>query len=120
MLLYFTSEPHSPYCNSFVLSFQKLYRWRKNLKEPESGILFPGITRPDADEGIICCVKYLCNKFFFHFGWEVKYIVVMFVKFPMSNKFVVEMLDHIHTSFFPPDPGAENQGQCLCVFQFSN
>ena len=50
---------------------QKLYRWRNNLKEPDVGILFPGITRPDADEGIVDCIKYLFNKFFFHFGWEV-------------------------------------------------
>lgn len=41
------------------------------MKEPEQGILFPGITRPDADEGFVSCVKYLFNKFFFHFGWEV-------------------------------------------------
>ena len=52
--------------------FQKLYRWRRNLKEPEPGILFPGITRPDADEGFVSCVKYMFNKFFFHFGWEVR------------------------------------------------
>lgn len=50
---------------------QKLYRWRNNLKEPDAGILFPGITRPDADEGFVNCIKYLFNKFFFHFGWEV-------------------------------------------------
>ena len=42
------------------------------MKEPEPGILFPGITRPDADEGCVSCIKYLFNKFFFHFGWEVR------------------------------------------------
>ena len=56
----------------FDACFQKLYRWRRNLKEPEPGILFPGITRPDADEGCVSCIKYLFNKFFFHFGWEVR------------------------------------------------
>lgn len=60
------------------------------------------------DEGIICCVKYLCNKFFFYFGWEVKYIVVMFVKFLMSNKFVGEILDYIYILFFLFDFGVEN------------
>lgn len=63
--------------HAVIKHHQKLYRWRKNLKEPESGILFPGITRPDADEGIICCVKYLCNKFFFHFGWEVCLVTIV-------------------------------------------
>ena len=60
---------------------QKLYRWRKNVKEPDPGILFPGITRPDADEDFVNCVKYLCNKFFFHFGWEVRlqpFFVIIF------------------------------------------
>lgn len=62
---------------------QKLYRWRKNLKEPDPGILFPGITRPDADDDFINCVKYLFNKFFFHFGWEVRrqpFFVIMFFR----------------------------------------
>lgn len=68
---------------------QKLYRWRNNVKEPDPGILFPGITRPDADEDFVNCVKYLCNKFFFHFGWEVRlqpFCVIMFVVCKLRRK----------------------------------
>lgn len=63
--------------HAVIKHHQKLYRWRKNLKEPEPGILFPGITRPDADEGFVSCVKYLFNKFFFHFGWEVCLVMIV-------------------------------------------
>ncbi|KAL9975258.1 hypothetical protein ACROYT_G012400 [Oculina patagonica] len=63
--------------HAVIKHHQKLYRWRKNLKEPDPGILFPGITRPDADEDFINCVKYLFNKFFFHFGWEVCLVMIV-------------------------------------------
>lgn len=63
--------------HAVIKHHQKLYRWRRNLKEPEPGILFPGITRPDADEGCVSCIKYLFNKFFFHFGWEVCLVMIV-------------------------------------------
>ncbi|XP_074617953.1 piezo-type mechanosensitive ion channel component 1-like isoform X1 [Acropora palmata] len=63
--------------HAVIKHHQKLYRWRHSSREPEPGILFPGITRPDADEGVVGCIKYLCNKFFFHFGWEVCLVVIV-------------------------------------------
>ncbi|XP_015749151.1 PREDICTED: piezo-type mechanosensitive ion channel component 1-like [Acropora digitifera] len=63
--------------HAVIKHHQKLYRWRRSSREPEPGILFPGITRPDADEGVVGCIKYLCNKFFFHFGWEVCLVVIV-------------------------------------------
>ena len=54
-----------------LLFQQKLYRLRRRLREPEPGVLFFSANRATADEDFVYCMKYLFNKFFFHFGWEV-------------------------------------------------
>ncbi|XP_031574449.1 piezo-type mechanosensitive ion channel component 2-like [Actinia tenebrosa] len=57
---------------------QKLYRIRRGLSDPEHGVLFMSASRKKADVNLIECLKYLVNKFFFHFGWEVSLLVVVY------------------------------------------
>ncbi|EDO47371.1 predicted protein, partial [Nematostella vectensis] len=54
-----------------------LYRIRRNLMEPEPGILFESASRQKADDDMLQCVKYLFNRFFYHFGWEVSLVVMV-------------------------------------------
>jgi len=42
------------------------------MLEPVVGILFPQITRYDADKSILDCLKFLLNYGFYKFGVEVR------------------------------------------------
>lgn len=61
-----------------LLTFQAVVHIRQKYRRvvlhqmtPARGILFPNITRRDADESIIKCFQYLVNYFFYKFGVEV-------------------------------------------------
>ncbi|CAN7987249.1 unnamed protein product, partial [Ixodes pacificus] len=49
---------------------QRFYRARNRLPEPRPGVLFPSITRQNADDGIREALKFLLNYFFYKFGVE--------------------------------------------------
>ncbi|XP_029912219.1 piezo-type mechanosensitive ion channel component 2 [Myripristis murdjan] len=56
---------------------QLYYRLRNDLKPPPFSIIFLGITRQHLDHGILPCIKYFINFFFYKFGLEVSLIVAV-------------------------------------------
>lgn len=55
-----------------VYRHQKYYRVRNKLTPPASRIIFHDITRQHLDDGIVSCIKYFINYFFYKFGLEVE------------------------------------------------
>ncbi|KAL2101975.1 hypothetical protein ACEWY4_003736 [Coilia grayii] len=53
------------------------YRLRNDLKVPPTATIFQGITRQHLDHGIIPCLKYFINYFFYKFGLEVCFVVAV-------------------------------------------
>uniref|UniRef100_A0A673XM72 Piezo-type mechanosensitive ion channel component 2-like n=1 Tax=Salmo trutta TaxID=8032 RepID=A0A673XM72_SALTR len=56
---------------------QLYYRLHNNLKVPTFSIIFQGITRQHLDHGILPCIKYFINYFFYKFGLEVCFVVAV-------------------------------------------
>lgn len=54
-----------------VYRHQEYYRCRNNLTAPDTKTIFHDITRLHLDDGIINCLKYFVNYFFYKFGLEV-------------------------------------------------
>lgn len=54
-----------------VCRHQLYFRLHNNLKAPPFSIIFQGITRQHLDHGILPCIKYFINFFFYKFGLEV-------------------------------------------------
>ncbi|MGH0171583.1 UNVERIFIED_CONTAM: hypothetical protein FKN15_061480 [Acipenser sinensis] len=52
---------------------QLYYRLHNALKPPVTDTLFEGITRQHLDDGVVSCMKYFINYFFYKFGleWQV-------------------------------------------------
>uniref|UniRef100_H3DBK5 Piezo type mechanosensitive ion channel component 2 n=1 Tax=Tetraodon nigroviridis TaxID=99883 RepID=H3DBK5_TETNG len=53
-----------------IYRHQKYYRVRNKLSPPASRIIFHDITHQHLDNGIISCIKYFINYFFYKFGLE--------------------------------------------------
>ncbi|KAM9342468.1 piezo-type mechanosensitive ion channel component 2 [Pholidichthys leucotaenia] len=56
---------------------QLYFRLHNSLKVPLFSIIFQGITRQHLDHGILPCIKYYINFFFYKFGLEVSLIVAV-------------------------------------------
>ncbi|XP_070695122.1 piezo-type mechanosensitive ion channel component 2 [Pempheris klunzingeri] len=56
---------------------QLYFRLHNNLKAPPFSIIFQGITRQHLDHGILPCIKYFINFFFYKFGLEISLIVAV-------------------------------------------
>ncbi|XP_075993194.1 piezo-type mechanosensitive ion channel component 2 [Genypterus blacodes] len=56
---------------------QLYYRLRNDLKAPPFSIIFQGITRQHLDHGVLPCVKYFINFFYYKFGLEISLIVAV-------------------------------------------
>nr|XP_046251923.1 piezo-type mechanosensitive ion channel component 2 [Scatophagus argus] len=56
---------------------QLYFRLHNDLKAPPFSIIFQGITRQHLDHGILPCIKYFINFFFYKFGLEVTLIVAV-------------------------------------------
>lgn len=50
---------------------QLYFRLHNDLKPPPFSIIFKGITRQHLDHGVLPCIKYFINFFFYKFGLEV-------------------------------------------------
>ncbi|XP_076321438.1 LOW QUALITY PROTEIN: piezo-type mechanosensitive ion channel component 2-like [Tachypleus tridentatus] len=68
----------------FVLSLQavvkirqKLHRYHRNEDEPQEKVMFPGVTRVQADEGLLECIKFLSNYIFYKFGIEFCLVAIV-------------------------------------------
>uniref|UniRef100_A0A8C7E3M2 Piezo type mechanosensitive ion channel component 2 n=1 Tax=Naja naja TaxID=35670 RepID=A0A8C7E3M2_NAJNA len=53
-----------------VYRHQEYYRCHNNLTAPETKTIFHDITRLHLDDGIVNCLKYFINYFFYKFGLE--------------------------------------------------
>ncbi|XP_030590436.1 piezo-type mechanosensitive ion channel component 2 [Archocentrus centrarchus] len=56
---------------------QLYFRLHNSLKPPPFSIIFQGITRQHLDHGILPCIKYFINFFFYKFGLEISLIVAV-------------------------------------------
>lgn len=61
-----------------IVYHQQQYYNRPNVQKPKTGIIFSEIKREQADDGVISCVKYFLNFFFYKFGLEVGWNAVLF------------------------------------------
>ncbi|XP_076734493.1 piezo-type mechanosensitive ion channel component 2 [Maylandia zebra] len=62
---------------STVHRHQLYFRLNNSLKPPPFSIIFQGITRQHLDHGILPCIKYFINFFFYKFGLEISLIVAV-------------------------------------------
>ncbi|XP_060599283.1 piezo-type mechanosensitive ion channel component 2-like isoform X3 [Ruditapes philippinarum] len=58
-----------------VVYHQCQYYRHPDVQKPKTGIIFSDIKRHEADKGIVECLKYFLNYFFYKFGLEVCYIM---------------------------------------------
>ncbi|XP_072269767.1 piezo-type mechanosensitive ion channel component 2-like [Pyxicephalus adspersus] len=58
-----------------VYRHQFYYRKHNKLTAPVTGIIFENITRKNLDDGVINCMKYFINYFFYKFGLEVCFVI---------------------------------------------
>uniref|UniRef100_A0A8C7YN25 Piezo-type mechanosensitive ion channel component n=1 Tax=Oryzias sinensis TaxID=183150 RepID=A0A8C7YN25_9TELE len=56
---------------------QLYFRLHNDLKPPPFSIIFKGITRQHLDHGVLPCIKYFINFFFYKFGLEISLIVAV-------------------------------------------
>ncbi|XP_051769980.1 piezo-type mechanosensitive ion channel component 2 isoform X2 [Ctenopharyngodon idella] len=60
-----------------IYRHQEFFRLRNKLSPPPSRTIFHDITRQHLDNGIINCAKYFINYFFYKFGLEVCFLLVI-------------------------------------------
>ncbi|XP_048464153.1 piezo-type mechanosensitive ion channel component 2-like [Rhincodon typus] len=60
-----------------VYRHQQYYRLHNGLKTPLTGTLLDNITRLHLDDGLLDCIKYFTNYFFYKFGLEVCFIAAV-------------------------------------------
>lgn len=56
---------------SIIRYHQQQYYANPTVQKPPKGILFPQITRVNADKNVTNCIKFFANYFFYKFGLEV-------------------------------------------------
>ncbi|XP_076372668.1 piezo-type mechanosensitive ion channel component-like isoform X2 [Tachypleus tridentatus] len=56
---------------------QKVHRYHRNDTEPPGGVIFQDINRSHADRGLVECVKFLFNYFFYKFGVEFCFVTTV-------------------------------------------
>lgn len=57
-----------------IYRHQEYYRCRNNLTAPETKTIFHDVTRLHLDDGVLSCLKYFVNYFFYKFGLEVNLV----------------------------------------------
>ena len=65
-----------------VLAFESLVKYhqvqfhqRSSIGAPPPGVIFRKVTRKQADDGLLCCIKFFANYGFYRFGREVMFVV---------------------------------------------
>ncbi|CAH2303226.1 Hypothetical predicted protein [Pelobates cultripes] len=58
-----------------VYRHQLYYRVHNKLSAPITGSIFDKITRRHLDDGLLQCIKYFVNYFFYKFGLEVSFVI---------------------------------------------
>ncbi|XP_065150860.2 piezo-type mechanosensitive ion channel component 2 [Paramisgurnus dabryanus] len=60
-----------------IYRHQDFYRMKSNLTPPVTRTIFHNITRQHLDDGIFNCAKYFINYFFYKFGLETCFLLVV-------------------------------------------
>ncbi|KAM3593292.1 uncharacterized protein V6R79_009660 [Siganus canaliculatus] len=60
-----------------IYRHQELYRLRQNKVPPPTRTLFHDITRRHLDDGMLSCMKYFLNYFFYKFGLETCFLLAV-------------------------------------------
>ncbi|KAA0718548.1 Piezo-type mechanosensitive ion channel component 2 [Triplophysa tibetana] len=60
-----------------IYRHQEFFRLRNKLSPPPSRTIFHDITRQHLDNGIVNCVKYFINYFFYKFGLEMCFLLAI-------------------------------------------
>ncbi|XP_056594418.1 piezo-type mechanosensitive ion channel component 2 isoform X1 [Triplophysa dalaica] len=60
-----------------IYRHQDFYRMKNNLTPPVTRTIFHNITRQHLDHGILNCAKYFINYFFYKFGLETCFLLVV-------------------------------------------
>ncbi|XP_026217973.1 piezo-type mechanosensitive ion channel component 2-like isoform X2 [Anabas testudineus] len=60
-----------------IYRHQELYRLRRNEVPPPTRTLFHDITRHHLDNGVLSCVKYFLNYYFYKFGMETCFLLAV-------------------------------------------
>uniref|UniRef100_A0A8D2LSQ9 Piezo TM25-28 domain-containing protein n=1 Tax=Varanus komodoensis TaxID=61221 RepID=A0A8D2LSQ9_VARKO len=60
-----------------IYRHQEYYRCRNNLTAPETRTIFHDITRLHLDDGVVSCLKYFINYFFYKFGLESCFLLAV-------------------------------------------
>ncbi|NXD20596.1 PIEZ2 protein, partial [Spelaeornis formosus] len=86
-----------------IYRHQEYYRCRNNLTTPVTKTIFHDITRAHLDDGLVNCIKYFINYFFYKFGLESSFILVVFVPLPclfvhMHMKCTIKKSFHKYTN----------------------
>ena len=61
---------------SIIRYHQRQYFNDPTVEKPMKGIIFSNITRSDADTGVLSCIKFFANYFFYKFGLEVRHFLL--------------------------------------------
>ncbi|KAM4691993.1 piezo-type mechanosensitive ion channel component 2-like [Rhinophrynus dorsalis] len=60
-----------------VYRHQLYYRVHNKLPTPITGSIFDNITRQHLDDGLLPCIKYFINYFFYKFGLEICFVIAV-------------------------------------------
>ncbi|XP_069491982.1 piezo-type mechanosensitive ion channel component 1 isoform X2 [Ambystoma mexicanum] len=74
---------------AIVYRHQEYYRKRYQLLPPSTQAVFEEVTREKLDQGVVSCVKYFINYFFYKFGLEICFLLTVNVIGQRMNFMVI-------------------------------
>ncbi|KAM9302029.1 piezo-type mechanosensitive ion channel component 1 [Gastrophryne carolinensis] len=74
---------------AIVYRHQTFYRKRHQLEVPRNQTVFPEIWRQHLDKGLLNCIKYFTNYFFYKFGLEICFLLTVNVIGQRMNFMVI-------------------------------
>ncbi|KAM5137907.1 piezo-type mechanosensitive ion channel component 1 isoform 1-T1 [Mantella aurantiaca] len=74
---------------AIVYRHQTFYRKRHQLEVPRNQTVFPEVWRQHLDEGLLNCIKYFINYFFYKFGLEICFLLTVNVIGQRMNFMVI-------------------------------
>ncbi|KAM8946470.1 piezo-type mechanosensitive ion channel component 1 [Pelodytes ibericus] len=74
---------------AIVYRHQTFYRKRYQLEVPHTQTVFPEVHREHLDQGLLSCIKYFINYFFYKFGLEICFLMTVNVIGQRMNFMVI-------------------------------
>ncbi|XP_029464485.1 piezo-type mechanosensitive ion channel component 1 isoform X2 [Rhinatrema bivittatum] len=72
-----------------IYRHQEYYRTRYQLLPPSTQTVFQDVSRKELDQGMLCCIKYFINYFFYKFGLEICFLLTVNVIGQRMNFMVI-------------------------------